>query len=197
MSRNDSKNSKTYKLIPVKSVLLVKLVGVEKMSKTETVEVTLKLPKQIIEFIKDSWSTDNLEETLTKEIVDISYSQVEVEANEKGIFPEELMSKYGLLPIFRKYGVLPSYIKESEKKMNGELEVTVKLPREIVEFLQKYTAFIGQTLNDFFKGAMINEVKNMLQSEDIFETPWSTTEQVIKAHSLEKYLTDKEEAKTQ
>lgn len=85
------------------------------MSKeTKTIEVTLKLPKQIAEFIKDSWSTDNLEETLTKEIVSISYSQVDAEANEKGIFPEELMKKYGLLPIFKDYGVLPSYIKEPE-----------------------------------------------------------------------------------
>ena len=84
------------------------------MNKTETVKVTLKLPKQIAEFIKDSWSTDNLEETLTKEIVSISYSQVDAEANEKGIFPEELMKKYDLLPIFKKYGVLPSYYKEVE-----------------------------------------------------------------------------------
>ena len=85
---------------------------------------------------------------------------------------------------------------KTETENQDYLEVTVKLPREIVEFLQKYTAFIGQTFDDFFKGAMINEVKNMLQSEDIFETPWSTTEQVIKAHRLEKYLTDKEEATT-
>ena len=86
---------------------------------------------------------------------------------------------------------------KTETENKDYLEVTVKLPREIVEFLQKYTAFIGQTLDAFFKGAMINEVKNMLQSEDIFETPWSTTAQVIKAHRLEKYLTSKEEAKTQ
>ena len=85
------------------------------MSKeTETVEVTLKLPKQIAKFIKESWSTDNLEKTLTKEIVDLSYSQVEVEANEKGIFPEELMKKYGLLPIFKQYGTLPGFYKEAE-----------------------------------------------------------------------------------
>ena len=32
----------------------------------ETVEVTLKLPKQITDYIKDSWETDNLPEILTK-----------------------------------------------------------------------------------------------------------------------------------
>ncbi len=86
------------------------------MNKTETVEVTLKLPKQITEFIKDSWDTDNLEETLTKEIVEISYAQLDADANEKGIFQEELIEKYGLLPIFKKYDVLPRTYKEAEAK---------------------------------------------------------------------------------
>ena len=86
------------------------------MNETETVEVTLKLPKQLTEFIKDSWSTDNLEETLTKEIVEISYAQLDADANEKGVFPEELIEKYGLLPIFKKYGTLPGSYKEAETK---------------------------------------------------------------------------------
>ena len=81
--------------------------------------------------------------------------------------------------------------------MNGELEVTVKLPREIVEFLQKWTAFVGKPLDDFFEEAVISEVDNMVKSEAVFDTPWSTTEQVIKAHHLEKYFNDKKEATTQ
>ena len=86
------------------------------MNKPETVEVTLKLPKQITEFIKDSWDTDNLEETLTKEIVEISYAQLDADANEKGIFQEELIEKYGLLPIFKQYGTLPGSYKETIAK---------------------------------------------------------------------------------
>ena len=85
-------------------------------------------------------------------------------------------------------------LSKTETENKDYLEVMVKLPREIVEFLQKYTAFIGQTFNDFFKGAMISEIDNMLKNEAIFETPWSTTEQVIKAHHLEKYFADKKEA---
>ena len=81
------------------------------MSKEETVKVTLELPKQIIEFIKESWPTNNLEETLTKDVIELCVSQVEADAIKEGIEPEELTSKYGLLPIFKQYGVLPSYIK--------------------------------------------------------------------------------------
>ncbi len=63
----------------------------EKMNKTEkqeTVEVTLKLPKQITEFIKESWDTENLEETLTKEIIDLCLSQIDCDAGEEQIDPE-------------------------------------------------------------------------------------------------------------
>ena len=81
-----------------------------------------------------------------------------------------------------------------DEKMNKEtenkdyLEVTVKLPREIVEFLQKWTALVGEPLDDFFKDAVISDVHNMLKNEAVFDTPWSTTEQVIKTHKLEKVL---------
>ena len=36
------------------------------MSEKEIVKVTLELPKQVADFIKESWATDNLSETLTK-----------------------------------------------------------------------------------------------------------------------------------
>ena len=71
------------------------------------------------------------------------------------------------------------------------VEVTVRLPREIVEFLQKWTTLVGETLEDFLKVAVAGEVHNMLKNEAVFDTPWSTTEQVIKTHTLEKYLNDK------
>ena len=81
--------------------------------KTETVKVTLELPKPIAEYIKESWSTDNLTETLTKEVVVLCLSQLDADANESGVLPMELVSKYGLLPIFKQYDVLPVYIKEA------------------------------------------------------------------------------------
>jgi len=81
------------------------------MTETETVEVTLKLPKPIAVFIKETWSTDNLEETLTKEIVEMCVSQLEAEDEENA---EELLKKYDLLPIFKEYGVLPSYYLEAK-----------------------------------------------------------------------------------
>ncbi len=31
------------------------------------------------------------------------------------------------------------------------VEVTLKLPSEIVQFLQKFTDFVGSTVNDFFR----------------------------------------------
>ena len=84
------------------------------MRKTETVKVTLELPKQLADFIKDSWATDNLSETLTKEIVTLCVSQLEADANEEGIKPLELGNKYVLIPIFKQYEVLPSYYREAE-----------------------------------------------------------------------------------
>lgn len=77
---------------------------------TETVEVTLELPKPIAEYIKESWSTDNLEETLTKETVILCLAQLDADANDQGILPREIISKYNLLPIFKKFGVhIPAF----------------------------------------------------------------------------------------
>ena len=84
------------------------------MSKeTETVKVTLELPKQITEYIKESWSTNNLEETLTKEIVEMCVSSIEGNFD---VEPEEEMKKRGLWSIFKQYGVLPSYYEEATAK---------------------------------------------------------------------------------
>ena len=82
----------------------------------ETLKVTLELPKQVADFIKDSWATDNLSETLTKDIVQMCHSQIEGDANEQETTPEELIKKYDLMPIFKQYNVLPCYLKEAEAK---------------------------------------------------------------------------------
>ena len=88
------------------------------MSKNETVKVTLELPKQITEFIKESWGTNDLQKTLTKEVIEMCFSQLDADANEESVFPEELIKKYGLMPIFKQfvkqYRILPCYIKEAE-----------------------------------------------------------------------------------
>ena len=84
--------------------------------KQETVEVTLKLPKQIADFIKESWPTDNLEVTLTKEVVELCLSQIDADAGEEEISPEELVKKYGLFSVFKQYGIIPSHYKEELMK---------------------------------------------------------------------------------
>ena len=68
------------------------------MSAKETIEVTLKIPKQVAD-----WFTDNtgpLEERLTAELVELAYSQID------GSNIETLTAKYGLGPVFKKYGLL-------------------------------------------------------------------------------------------
>ena len=82
----------------------------------EIVKVTLELPKQLADFIKDSWDTEDLQETLTKDIVQMCHSQLEGDANEQETTPEELIKKYDLMPIFKQYNVLPCYLKEAEAK---------------------------------------------------------------------------------
>jgi hypothetical protein len=97
---------KLYIFYPIKYILAKTKWGEEKLTEeTETVKVTLELPKQIAEFIKESWSTDNLEETLTKEVLEMCLSRLDADANDQGVLPREIISKYDLLPIFKKFGV--------------------------------------------------------------------------------------------
>ena len=95
---------------------LYKINGCKNLTKTETVEVTLELPKQIADYIKDSWETDNLEETLTKEIIDLCLSHIDCDAGEEQVDPEEIVKKYGLWSTFKQYDALPSHYKEALMK---------------------------------------------------------------------------------
>jgi hypothetical protein len=122
-------------------------------AKTETEKVTLELPKPITKFIKDSWSTNNLPETLTKEVINLCVSQLEADANESGVFPEELMKKHGLLPVFKQYRVLPEYYREAEIEAKKDLEsdlqlVTLKieLAKPFVDFIEQYRQYFGSSL---------------------------------------------------
>jgi len=74
------------------------------MSKEETVEVTVKLPKAVVDFIKEM--EGNVEEYIAYTIVDLMVSYVE------GVNAEQLMEKYNLKPAFKACGVLPSYYKD-------------------------------------------------------------------------------------
>jgi hypothetical protein len=73
------------------------------MSKQETVEVTIKLPKTVVDFIKDM--EGDVAEYVAYTIVDLMTSYVE------GVNAEQLMAKYNLKPAFKEYGVLASYYK--------------------------------------------------------------------------------------
>jgi len=60
------------------------------------VTVTLKVPKQVTEWFKDQ--TDNLEERLTEELVEVCYAQIDA------VTPKMITAKYpGLKETFKEY----------------------------------------------------------------------------------------------
>jgi len=64
----------------------------------EFVEVTLRLPKPIVDFWRDQ--TDNLEERLVAEIVDLSSAAIDA------VTPKMIADKYpGLKETFQEYGI--------------------------------------------------------------------------------------------
>jgi len=76
----------------------------EKMSKEETVEITVKLPKAVYDFIKDM--EGDVAEFVAYNIVELMVTYVE------GINASRLMDKYNLKPAFKAYSVLPCYYKD-------------------------------------------------------------------------------------
>lgn len=74
------------------------------MSKEETVEVTLRLPKAIVDFL----GKENLEQRLTKDVIEGVLSQIEGDY----FSPETVMVNHGLKRIFKQYNVLPCYYKD-------------------------------------------------------------------------------------
>jgi len=71
------------------------------MSKQETVEVTIKLPKTVVDFIKDM--EGDVQQYIAHTIVDLMVSYVE------SVNAKQLMDQYNLKPVFKEYGVLPGY----------------------------------------------------------------------------------------
>ena len=83
------------------------------MSKEETVEVTIKLPKAIVDFIKDQEGKD-VSGYITHCIMELHVSYLENVSDETGEDAETVMNQYNLKPVFKEYGVLPCYYKQPE-----------------------------------------------------------------------------------
>jgi len=147
---------------------------------TETVEVTLKLPKQIAEYIKAEYPTDNLEETLTKGIIEDSLSQLEGEDDTETT--KALMKKYDLLPIFKKYGILPSYYRENHNKMSETeteskkdldlqlIPVKIELCKPFYDFIEEYRRYFGSqyTVELICMQMIYSQVKRLFNELDSF-----------------------------
>jgi len=71
------------------------------MSKQETVEVTLKLPKAVVDCIRAL--EGDPAKWIAHEIIELMVSYVEC------VNATQLMNKYGLKPVFKEHGVLPLY----------------------------------------------------------------------------------------
>jgi hypothetical protein len=65
---------------------------------TETVKVTLELPKQVADWFTDE--TAPLEKRLTDELVELCLSQID------GSTKDTLIAKYGLGPVFKEYELI-------------------------------------------------------------------------------------------
>ena len=77
------------------------------MSEEETVEVTVKLPKAIVEFLKDM--TSNMEEYIVHNIVQMV--EADLEADEF-YNPKQVVEKYNLMPVFEKHDIsVSSHVK--------------------------------------------------------------------------------------
>ena len=71
------------------------------MSKQETVEVTVKLPKAVVDCIREL--EGDPAKWIAQEIIDLMVSYLE------SVDATQLMDKYGLKSIFKEFGVLPCY----------------------------------------------------------------------------------------
>lgn len=81
------------------------------MSKQEeTVEVVLRLPKAVVDFLQDR--EGDVAEYLARDTVDSLVSQIEcICIDEPDKEPGQIAQSYNLIPIFKERGLLPSYWK--------------------------------------------------------------------------------------
>ena len=140
--------------------------------KVETVDVTLKLPKALVAFIKAIDNPESLETYLTNHTVETMQSYVEMLGSSPGV----LMNRFHLKPVFKQYDVLPSYAEEakatqeetepSEKERLEMVNVSVDLYKPFYEFLKAYLAFFGskQSIEDLCR-SMIYKNTQVLYSQ--------------------------------
>ena len=70
------------------------------MSEQETVEVTLKLPKAIVDFLKDM--NVNVEEYIVHNVIGVIEADLEADTF---YCPKQLVEKHNLMPVFREFNV--------------------------------------------------------------------------------------------
>ena len=145
--------------------------------KIETVDVTLKLPKPLVNYYGEG--EESVEKRLTWELVEKAMGQVE------SIDAETLMDTFKLKPVFKAYDVLPDYYKdpETEPSENEKAEmvnISVALYKPFHEFLKAYLAFFGskQSIEDLCRSmiykdteALYSQLKGMpfIEGQDWFK----------------------------
>jgi len=76
------------------------------MSEKETVEVTVKLPKAIVDFLK-SMNVD-VEEYIVHNVVGVIEADLEADTF---YYPKQLVEKHNLMTVFRKFNIsVSSYV---------------------------------------------------------------------------------------
>jgi len=76
------------------------------MSKQETVEITLTLPKAIVDFLK-SMNVD-VEEYIIHNVIGVIAADLEADTF---YCPKELVEKHSLMPVFREFNIsVSSYV---------------------------------------------------------------------------------------
>ena len=135
--------------------------------KVETVDVSLKLPKAVIDFIKAVDQPESLEEYLTSHTVETMESYVEMLESSPGI----LMERFNLKPVFKQYDVLPHYAEEakapqeeptpSEKERLDMVNVSIDLYKPFYEFIKAYLAFFGsnQSIEDLCRSMIYKDTE--------------------------------------
>jgi hypothetical protein len=81
-------------------------------------------------------------------------------------------------------------VKDPNEKEEGDfiqfIEVTLHIPKIVVDFLTKWHNLTGEDMELFINDAIEHEIKGMVQHATIFNTPWSSTNNVIEYNKLDK-----------
>ena len=126
--------------------------------KLETVDVTLKLPKAIVNYYGEG--EESVEKRLAWELVEKAMGQVE------SIDAETLMETFKLKPVFKAYDLLPSYYTDpetepGEKDKLDMVNVSVALYKPFHDFIKAYLAFFGskQSIEDLCRSMIYKDTE--------------------------------------